>query len=79
MRKNKGFMITDPVKIEKIVMNVVSPNPQSSLSSNEVGKQSLKAFAGQIKYISNCLTPGVARKRFLVKIMNHVHHLQWQI
>ncbi|WZZ46222.1 hypothetical protein YC2023_042481 [Brassica napus] len=45
--KKKGFMITDPVKIENIVMNVVSLNPQSSLSSNEVGKQSLKAFAGQ--------------------------------
>ena len=41
-------MITDPVKIEKIVMNVVSPNPQSSLCSNEVGKQSLKAVAGQV-------------------------------
>ena len=48
MRKKKVFMITDPVKIEKIVMNVVSPNPQSSLSSNEVGKQSLKAVAGQV-------------------------------
>ena len=36
-------MITDPVKIEKIVMNVVSPNPQSSLSSTEVGRPSFRA------------------------------------